>query len=88
MFSSRMRDKYSKDSLDVTHVFLREIEAVDLNDVYTQSQGEIWSPNGEAMELIKNKGLAHTSMYPGDVVYCTDNDTYYLCDSIGWKKLV
>lgn len=29
-------------------------------------QGEIWSPNGEANELIRSKGLFHTSMSVGD----------------------
>ncbi|MDH5279561.1 MAG: hypothetical protein OEW52_00260 [Thermoleophilia bacterium] len=55
-------------TLDRTHVFLREIEAADLHEVYRVSQGEIWSPNGEARELIRSKGLAHTSMSVGDVI--------------------
>jgi hypothetical protein len=31
-------------------------------------QGENWSPNGEARDLILAKGLRHTSMSVGDVI--------------------
>jgi hypothetical protein len=54
--------------LEGTHVFLREVEAEDLESVFVQLQGEFWSPNGEARFLILSKGLAHTSMSVGDVV--------------------
>lgn len=59
-----------------THTFLRTVTVDqkrdciehELEDVYFQSQGEIWSPNGEARELILAKGLRHTSMSVGDVI--------------------
>jgi hypothetical protein len=56
------------DRLDRTHTFLRTVEAAGLDDVYHQSQGEVWSPNGEARGLIRAKRLAHTSMSIGDVI--------------------
>lgn len=55
-------------TLDQTHVYLRDVEAADLDMVYYTSQGEVWSPNGEARDLILAKGLGHTSMSVGDVI--------------------
>lgn len=74
------------DRLDETHVWLREIEAKSLDDVFYQCQGEIWSPNGEATTLILAKGLRHTSMSVGDVVADSDG-RFWACAFIGWTEL-
>ncbi len=37
-----------------------------LDQMWRELQGERWSPNGEARELIRSKGLKHTSMSVGD----------------------
>lgn len=42
--------------------YLRSVEAPVLNDVSYLMQGEVWSPNGEARDLILSKGLSHTSL--------------------------
>lgn len=55
-------------TLATTHVHLGSIAATDLESIYGMMQGEIWSPEGEANELILNKGLTHTSMHVGDVI--------------------
>ncbi len=39
--------------IEATHTFLREVEADSLDGVYHDSQGEIWSPEGEARDLIR-----------------------------------
>jgi hypothetical protein len=54
--------------LAATHIHLNTIEADSLNDVYRACQGEVWSPNGEARELIEHLGLGHTSMSIGDII--------------------
>jgi hypothetical protein len=64
--------------LEKTHVFLCETEARDLDHVFYNMQGEIWSPNGEARELIQSKGLRHTSMSVGDVIEL--DGSYWLPD--------
>ena len=48
-------------------------------------QGEKWSPKGEARELIKSKGLRHTSMSVGDVMVV--NGKPLLVDSVGFVDL-
>jgi hypothetical protein len=39
-----------------THVFLCEVEADSLEEVWWAMQGENWSPNGEARELVQARG--------------------------------
>src|SRR5262245_27150813 len=61
------------DNLEDTHVHLKDIglengTLEDLENVYVQMQGEVWSPIGEARDLIMSKGLRHTSMSVGDVI--------------------
>ena len=58
----------SANDLSATHVHLTDIEAHGLDAAWCAMQGEIWSPNGEARELIQSKGLQHTSMSVGDVI--------------------
>jgi len=62
-------DNLSGSKIDDTHIFLKFVLANNLEDVFKKMQGENWSPNGEARKLIIEKGLEHTSMSVGDVVY-------------------
>jgi hypothetical protein len=50
------------DGLTKTHVFLKLIEARNLEQVYFCMQGEDWCPTGEARKFAASKGLLHTSM--------------------------
>jgi hypothetical protein len=56
------------DNLSATHVHLKDIEADSQEDALARMHANIWSPNGEALELIQSKGLQHTSMTIGDVL--------------------
>ena len=68
-------EKPDPTNLDATHVFLTSIaikashDRADwtLQEVYHRMQGDVWSPNGEARQLIESKGLSHTSMSVGDI---------------------
>jgi hypothetical protein len=60
--------------LSATHTELADIEVPEaplenmLGLIFHHFQGEVWSPNGEARDLIRSKGLEHTSMSVGDVI--------------------
>lgn len=60
------------DNLEKTHVHLKDLTLqggeAQLERVFYMMQGENWSPEGEARDLIEQKGLRHTSMSVGDVV--------------------
>ena len=71
--------------LEKTHTLLGSIESKDLDDIYSQMQGERWSPRGEARGLIQELGLTHTSMSVGDIAVVDGNA--YLVDSLGFYDL-
>jgi hypothetical protein len=57
-----------------------------LHAVFYMMQGEVWSPNGEAHDLITSLPCVfHTSMSVGDVVDIRGRR--YVCASTGWKLL-
>jgi hypothetical protein len=74
-----------------THIELKTLEydhPVDLEQVFHDMQGEVWSPNGEARELILGKGLRHTSMSVGDIIHVAgEHGGCFIVDSWGFKKL-
>lgn len=77
----------TKDTILQTHIYIKDVEANNVDDVYTMMQGEMWSPNGEARKLIQSKGLLHTSMSVGDVTYDCKDGKFYVVDFVGFKKL-
>ena len=72
--------------LPSSHVHLCEIEAASLSDAFWRMQGENWSPNGEARELLQSLGLSHTSMSVGDVLQ-DEEGIYWECLDRGWRPL-
>lgn len=72
-------DEVTLETLDYTHVYLKGIEAESLDDVFCKMNN--WSDN----DLIKDKGLNHTSMSVGDVIY--DDGIYHVVVLFGFKQL-
>ena len=58
----------TKASLADTHVKIGTIAETDPERIYMMMQGENWSPEGEARDMIKKSGTGHTSMSVGDVL--------------------
>jgi len=93
MQADRFRDFIAGDEkptvkeLPDTHTLLKTVEANNLDGVYARMQAENWSPNGEARELIRSKGLRHTSMSVGDVIYDTNKHLYYVVSNIGFDLI-
>jgi len=73
-------------NLEATHVHLKDLDNYrDLENVWIYMQGEVWSPNGEARDLIKSKGLAHTSMSVGDIIIADGH--IWMVDNMGFELL-
>jgi hypothetical protein len=72
--------------LSATHVHLKDIEADSQDDALDRMQAD-WLPNGEALDLIRSKGLQHTSMTIGDVLV-DEADAVYLVTAIGFNRLL
>ncbi|HEV2160297.1 hypothetical protein [Bradyrhizobium sp.] len=74
------------DDLSATHVHLTDIEADDRENVLHRMRANIWSPNGEALDLLRSKGLEHTTMTIGDVLV-DESDAVYLVTALGFSRL-
>jgi len=66
---------------------VKSMIADNLDEVYYNMQGDIWSPNGEQREYIKALGLQHTSMSVGDVIYSAAEHKYFMVDTFGFKEI-
>lgn len=71
--------------LSTSHVRLGSYASGSLDDVWHAMQGECWSPDGQARNLITRLGLRHTSMSVGDVVEI--HGEFHVCANVGWRKL-
>lgn len=67
------------------YIKVKEVEADSLEEVFYKMQGEVWSPNGEARELIQSLGLHHTSMSTGDFIQ-NEHGEFYRVESMGFEK--
>lgn len=63
------------------------IRARDLEDVFCRMQAENWSPDGEARTLILERGLMHTSMSVGDLVYDLQTGTWHEVAHSGFRQV-
>lgn len=69
-----------------THIKLGAIRETDPGNVYHLLQGEVWSPQGEATDMLQELGLSHTSMSIGDVIQRPDG-TLLMVDTVGFQQL-
>ena len=74
------------DDLRRTHAYLGNVPFEDLETVWMKMQAEQWSVEGEARDLIVEKGLAHTSMSIGDIVESRDGSIWQV-GMLGFKKI-
>src|SRR5262245_1644254 len=76
MFGAEFLRKFGKmptvAALGKTHVLLGTVPIDEPERIFFTMQGEHWSPNGEAWDLIEASGTAHTSMSVGDIVKLPD----------------
>lgn len=74
-------------NLKDTHVLIGSIKgSANLDDIYEMMQGENYSPEGEARNLIQQAGTCHTSMSVGDIIEDA-NGVFHLVSGIGFTVL-
>jgi len=72
-------------NLAATHVLIGSIKGSDdLEKVFMAMQGENWSPEGQAREMIRALNT-NTSMSVGDII--ETNGKFYFVDSFGFSEL-
>lgn len=70
------------DNLSATHRPLGTLAQEDPNQIFSMMQAEVWSPSGQAQDLIKRLGLNHTSMSVGDIIVI--NNSILMIDRAGF----
>jgi hypothetical protein len=71
--------------IEKTHTLVGRIDCASNDEAFCALQGESWSPNGEARDLIKSLGLYHTSMSVGDII--EQEGKFFFCDNYGFTEL-
>ena len=84
-FLAKHRLLPTTDTLSKTHSKIGSINTVDLNKIYGLMQGETWSPNGEARNVIGDSEAGHTSMSVGDIIKM--NGIMHMVDNYGFVVL-
>jgi len=87
MFAKECPESLTRETVHETHAYLKTTEAEDLSDLFYKMQSEVWSPNGEARNVIQALGLSHTSMSVGDIAVDLETDIAHLCMPMGWKEV-
>jgi len=86
-FGQEIPKPFTIDKLLLYFCPVRNLEANSLEEVYSEMQGENWSPHGEQREYIKSLGLSHTSMSVGDIIYKWNWHKYYMVTNFGFRDL-
>ena len=73
------------ETLEQTHVKIGTLRETNPDKVFGMMQGENWSPQGEARDLISKSNTGHTSMSVGDIVKV--GSTYLMVDRFGFHDI-
>jgi len=76
-----VNDYHSQD-----YVCVGILDSTDKESVFYFFQGEIWSPNGERQDHIRDIGTDHTSMSCGDMLIDPDGVSW-MCMPSGWEVI-
>jgi hypothetical protein len=86
-FTFLQRDDLTVANLEKTHALVKKgLRASSKDAVFAKMQGEHWSPQGQAIPLIKSLGLQHTSMSVNDVVRDLQGG-FWQCMNLGWRQI-
>lgn len=70
----------------IVEYFTEDTKALEIcEQTFHWMQGEVWSPNAEAREVISNAdGIRHTSMSMGDIVQL--DNRFFICQAVGFVE--
>lgn len=73
------------ETLEQTHVKIGTLRETNPDKVFSMMQGENWSPQGEARDMIDRSNTGHTSMSVGDIMKV--GSTYLMVDRFGFHDI-
>jgi hypothetical protein len=85
------RNQPTAATIHQTHTFLRAVQAESLDEVYSIQQADHWARDHVATNaMLESKGLQHTSMSVGDVIYeqhPNGGGAFYIVASFGFDRI-
>lgn len=75
----------SADTIPTTHALIGKIRETDPEKIFSMMQGDSWSPEGQARDMIEKSGTGHTSMSVGDVIKV--GNKWLMVDRYGFKDI-
>ena len=73
------------ENISDNYVLIGKIAETNPEKVYMMMQGEMWSPRGQARNMIRASGTGHTSMSMGDIVKI--GNKYMMVDRFGFHDI-
>jgi hypothetical protein len=73
------------DSVPNNYVLIGKIRETNPDKIFHMMQGEIWSPEGQARNMIRASGTGHTSMSVGDIIHV--GNKWLMVDRYGFHAL-
>lgn len=84
-FLKKQGMEITPETIPSTHALIGKIRETNPEKIFAMMQGESWSPNGEARDMIERSGTGHTSMSVGDVIRV--GNKWLMVDRYGFKDL-
>jgi hypothetical protein len=73
------------DSVPDNYTLIGKIRETNPDKIFHMMQGEIWSPEGQANDMIRSSGTGHTSMSVGDIIHV--GNKWLMVDRYGFHAL-
>jgi len=67
------------------YVLIGKVAETNPDKIFHMMQGEIWSPEGQARNMIRQSGTGHTSMSVGDIIHV--GGKWLMVDRYGFQDL-
>lgn len=73
------------DTIKDNYALIGKIAETRPEKIFMMMQGDMWSPEGQARNMIRASGTGHTSMSVGDIIKI--GNEYHMVDRFGFHKL-
>lgn len=84
-FLKKQGTEVTPETIPTTHALIGRIRETDPEKIFSMMQGDSWSPEGQARDMIKRSGTGHTSMSVGDVIRV--GNKWLMVDRYGFKDI-
>lgn len=84
-FLKKQGIEVTADTVPTTHALIGKIRETNPEKIFSMMQGDSWSPEGQANDMISKSGTGHTSMSVGDVIRI--GNKWLMVDRFGFRDI-